>query len=630
MSRNLFQVLHERVPPQEADALVRAAREKLAGAGSRRAQRAAALVDLAGVLLVRYQYTGSRTDLDESAELLAEAVHTTPPRHQLHFFAQRMLVGPLLARQRSHDLAEAVKILRELHERKPLDSVRGATLLLQLGLGLLAESQRTGQSALLDEGIEVLERAAGRFPPAGPGARGMTAELVWSGLAMALTARHSTRSSVDPQDAERARELFANIDSGAFSELVPEFARIRDQAKLLLSEEWGKVPAAPATATHGEVSTIVPIRQKFQHAEVGAAMLRHAVSYGSSGDLRLMDEQIEMLRVDLAGIHDDDSLHKVTVISLAQLHSIRFRTRQLAGVAGAQEDLDEAMHLARAVGETSDSELAGQAGAVAGQCLLDRYGLGLGTRADLDEAVRQLRRAIARFGDTNRHALAITTCLAEALVARGSAEGDPADLDEAEDILIRLRERLSAPEVRAIAAARLAMALQHRAVLSGQTEDRLRATKAARAGAEETASSVVWGYDAALLWARWAWAHGSAKDSADAHRLVISRLYRLAGAQLDRGYAELALRRASGGILGRAVRALVGDHRVTEAVVAAEAGRGVLLSLALQRERQALDEGVPAGLRERFERARDRLCAAEASAAELASGRLTIRTRRNP
>ncbi|QKV74887.1 hypothetical protein [Amycolatopsis sp. Hca4] len=616
MPLSSFQIASKLVPPHDVDRLIQVAREKVDEAGARRARRATALVKLAGLVLIRYQHTGRLADLDENLDLLATAIDTTPARHQLHIFAQRLLAVSLIARRRPEDIRTAIDLLRELLGGSAQPSQADGVTLMQLGMALLSESYATGESAMLDEAVAVLDTAASRVSRA----KGLAAEVIRFALLIGLTARYKKHWSADPQDAERARKIMDTLDPAALCELFPETPRIFDQVGIILGGELPEEPRGPAITSSGRTSEFLPVRLQFEHMNAASDTLRSASEYGTAGDLRIIDEQIGSLREQLASRIAEEQLAEVVMVPLAQLHAVRFRTLQLAGLSG-REDLDEALRLAKEAGRAATIDLAGQTSAIIGQCLLDRYGLGLGNALDLREGVRHLRLAAASFEATDRLSLALSLSLADALLAQGSTEGDPACIDEAEDLLLKLRVRPAAPELRPVAAARLALVRQHRAALSGLTEHLLAAAETTRAAAEENSSSVVWGYDTALLWARWSWEYGSTRDAADAHALLLRQLHRLASAQLDRGYAELAVRRGAGGIVGRVMRALVADDRIIEAAVGAEAGRGILLSLALERDRDLLGADVPAKLRARFEQARERVRAAEAAATELTDGR---------
>jgi hypothetical protein len=55
--------------------------------------------------------------------------------------------------------------------------------------------------------------------------------------------------------------------------------------------------------------------------------------------------------------------------------------------------------------------------------------------------------------------------------------------------------------------------------------------------------------------------YGDTQDRADAHRLTVRNISRIARAQLERGYAELALRRVAGGLRAPAAFTLIAADR---------------------------------------------------------------------
>ncbi|ONI84534.1 hypothetical protein ALI22I_28690 [Saccharothrix sp. ALI-22-I] len=617
-------------PGDQVDEQVRAAREALVKAGSNRSRRVEGLIYLAAALYGRHQYTHQQAEVDEGVELLRQAISLTPARHQLRDKAERVLALLLCVRMTPDAVAESITLTAGLLNRRALESTQDAMLLVQLGMALTAASNHGGSTGLLDDGVALLERAADTTTTAGSAIKRLKADLARFALAIALTARYSVRWSTDPRDAERAGELLEGLDVDRVEQTLPGFEDLLRQMKHGLAAvraQNGGAPGQPSPdpvvvprATSGPMSGAMG---KSLHTT--RSLLDAGIAYGMTSDLASFDAWLADLREELHGLADDSPLRESLLVCLAQVHSLRFRNRQLAGLADARWDLDQALSFAREAVALPVRDVDSMADGVLAVCLLDRYILGLGTKADLEESVELLRHAIARCRADSRSALAVSGTLAEALVARGAANHSLEDINEAEDVLVTFYERL-APQspVRPIAAVRLAVFLQHRSALTGDTEDVLRASAASRtsmAAAAET--SIVWAYDAALHWAHWTWDYGPAAERADAYQQVVRFLYRLARAQSDRGHAEFALRRSSQGVLARAMRALAADGRFTDAVVSAETGRAVLLSAALERDGPALDDAIPAELRQRFSDAGERLRAAESAAAQVAANQLT-------
>ncbi|WIX92528.1 hypothetical protein [Amycolatopsis sp. DG1A-15b] len=616
--------------PDEVDLRIRKARDRVAGARDRKS-RVEALTELAMFLSHRYmRHTGLRADLDESIGHLRDAISLARTQPGPRARAERLLSAVLCARHRPGDLQEVITLVGRLLAQQGVDVRQNGPLLSHLGMALLAESQLTTDSAKLDEGITMLEKAIERMPASRTPAGRAHADMIRYVLALALAGRYALHWSADRADLTKATELISAVDEDELGRLVPGFTEFKEQVEhglgIVMSAMTGeRLEVMPAPETHRTTPDGFLGRQ-FVRLGATTSTLTSTEAY-RVGDLRSVDEQIESLREELAGLSPDDYLRRSTLILLAQLHCTRFRNRQLAGMADARTDLDAAQQYARTAFESSAPGSIGAAAGVLGSCLLDRFALGLGDRADLDEAVRLMRTAMTHYAEHSRSALAICCSLGEVLMLRGSLEGGSFDdIEEAERLLVTLAERQPANSPLApVAKVRLAVLLQYRSALTADTEDRLRASLVSRRSVETAADAgVLWAYDAAASWARWAWHCGDTRDRAEAHQLAVQCLSRMTRAQLGRDYAELALRRVSADLVTRAAFTLSAAGTPREAVVTTETGRGILLSAALERDGVQLDETIPADLRRRFREARDRLRAAEAAVREFTDDRLDV------
>jgi hypothetical protein len=619
------------MPPDELDIMIRKERDRLAGARDRR-RRVDALTGLAFLLTHRHlRHSGLRADLDESIDHLREAIGLARTQPEPRAKAGRLLAAALCARHRPGDFTEVVSLVGWLLTQQGFDTRQDGTLLVHLGMALLAESQLTADSAKLDEGIVMLEKAVDGTPAGRSVAWRVKSGLIRYVLALALAGRYALHWSSDHRDLVKATALLNTVDTEELGRFVPGFADFKERVdhglSITLSALTGdKLDVLPVPGGRGAAPTTGLLGRQFDKLGATISTLASSEAY-RGGDLRSIDEQIERLRAELAGMPPDDYLRGSTLVLLSHLHSARFRNRKLAGMADARADLDTAQHYARTAFELSEPDSVGSAAGLLGVCLLDRFALGVGDLADLDEAIRLMRTAMTHHAERSRNALAICCSLSEALLARGSRQGGNfGDIEEAERLLVTFHERQPANSpLKPVAEVRLAVLLQHRSALTGETEDRLRAALASRRGAEAAADAgALWAYDAASSWARWAAEYGGTQDRADAHQLAVRHLSRMAGAQLGRGYAELALRRVSGGLIARAAFTLSVAGRSAEAVVTTETGRAILLSATLARDGVQLDETIPAGLRQRFHEALDRLRAAETAAMEMTDDRLAI------
>lgn len=619
-------------PPDELDIMIREARDRLAAARDRRS-RVDALTEVAMLLSHRHmRHTEVRADIDESIDLLREAISLARTRPVPRARAERLLAGLLCARHGPGDLTEVISLVGRMLAQQEFDARQDSMLLTHLSMALLAESQLSTDPAKLDEAIAMIEKAADQMPAGRSIVRRANAGIVNYVLALALAGRYALHWSADRQDLTKAADLLATVDIEELNQIVPGFADFQARVQHGLNVVMSNITGDAVDLTHVPDTGHAPptaglLGQRLERMAGVTSTVTSTTAY-RVGDLRSLDEQIERLQEELDGMRPDDYLLGSTLVFLAHLHGTRFRNRHFAGMADARTDLDAAQRYARTAFELSMPDSHGDAAGMLGRCLLDRFSLGLGTRADLDEAVRLMRRAMAHFAENSRNALAMGSSLSEALLLRGSQEdGNFDDIEEAERLLVTLNERQPAnsPLV-PVARVRLAVLLQHRSALTGDTEDRLRASLASRTSAEAAADvGALWAYDAAAAWARWAWQYGDPRDRADAHQLAVRYLSQMARAQLGRGYAEQALRRVSAGLTARAAITLTATSRLEEAVVTTETGRAILLSTTLERDGIHLDETIPAELRLRFGKALDRLRAAETAAMELTDDRLVIK-----
>jgi hypothetical protein len=501
--------------------------------------------------------------------------------------------------------------------------------LAQLGMALLASYLTDDEPQLVRDAVELLEQAERSAPAPVGKVRRTVCALIGLALSCALAGRFLNSAPSDPADGRRALDLMSAVDLDAAAELVPDVGTVMRQVEHTVRRGMavaGVVTEAdpprsaagrqqtPGAATHWGRT----MRSLVGRLDATGELLESAQSYLTAGSLQPLDERLAAARRELdAAQATDDPNRGTLLVLLAQLHHLRYRNLRLSDLPDARRDLDEAIRLADLASAEDDPHAAGEISCLRGSCLLDRYLEDLGSPPDLDDAVRLLRRGAAHGEPMSRTGLARQLPLVEALLARAWRDGAAEDLDEAEDILLTLLERMrEVTPARQLIAVRLANLRMHRAAGTGDTEDLLRASRDGRQASEDAGQvSAIWGYDAAMFWASWSWERAPMSERADAYQRAVACLHRLARNQLSRTYSEIALRRRSGGVTARAMYALARTERPVEAVVAAETGRAVLLAIALDAKRPVLSDAVDPRLRHRFQLAADRLAAAEADAA---------------
>lgn len=610
---------------------IQATREAVERVRGNPADRASMVLYLAAQLFADFRDGQRRSELHEAIDLLREVITLAPRGRLVRRQAEFMLVLSLSMRIDPGDASEAIVLAERLLATAGPDSAETPKLAFALGGALLArqvDQAGTGDDISLDKLDRVIDRldrvvrqtaTAAAHTAIGE----MNADLMRLGLAMCMAGRFQARASADPADVDRIRALLATLDEERLAAVLPGVEQVIQTIKaglptsLNILGEGGGDPRRMASGE--ELGTVVrpgPVRQ-FTTEMLGLAdsiqRVTTVASLGYEGNLHAIDELVARNREDVAKEHAGGARRLLALVGLSQVLLMRFRTRRLAGMPDARRDLDEATRVTQQAMADPDGPGNSSVLAAFGRCLLDRYTEGLGTPADLDDALRYMERAVFREAPDARHALANRIILAEALMARGYRDGDLDDFDRALETLEVFQQRLPPGSAfRANTAVRIAIVLQHRSAALRETEELLQASLASRKATEDVAQvSVIWAYDSAWHWANWAWEHAPVAERAEAHLQALGWLYRLARAQLTRGAAETALRRQTQNLVARTVRAAVGAGRLAEAVVAAETGRAVMLSLVLQRRETELSTVADAGLRERFQRASERLAAAE-------------------
>ncbi|MEU8183562.1 hypothetical protein AB0B85_17045 [Micromonospora sp. NPDC049044] len=604
------------IPCHQVDAAVQDAEDRLSASDGRSAMdRVAALWSLSFALLSRFTCTHSSADLDRAVTAVRTARELVPaarPEARTMATWLAMLLG---SRNRPEDVVEAMTTIEAVQRRVRSASVEHATLDMVYGALLIPQYLRfrhaddlAGAIGRLERALEVLDRevANDRSSPQLAAVTAQAAAMTRSQLVAALTAREGSPDA-DEHDAERIRALLATVDR-----LSPEAAFAADSIERVRVLQQGLVRgegADPLTVARSvSFAQDVPHPGAVGHLTSLGELLQDSVRYGVQGDLHALDAQIHAMETQRADPDQHDSDPPSTVAGLAMLYQLRSRTKALSDDPSAGPDriratdlAEEALALAGGSGDVARMVLAG--------CKLDDYRPDGPNQHLLDDAVTLLRRATSGGTLSPELRRVARAQLAEALAARGWRDGDLDQIDEAVDLVTTHRDRFRPGSLHhAIASSRVAAMLHVRAEATGTTEDQLRAADASRKAATWTAEhSLIWAFDTALAWADWSWRRRRMDDAGDACLLALRALNRLARAQLSRAHSELILRRRSQSLVGRAGYALARRDRLTEAVVALESGRAVLLSTALERDLVGLSGPRHAPVRDRYRRAVQRL-----------------------
>ncbi|MEU8328760.1 hypothetical protein [Micromonospora sp. NPDC048839] len=588
----------------------------MSASGGRSAMdRVAALWSLSAALFSRFLCAHSSADLDRAITAVRTARQLVPVARPEARTMATWLAVLLGSRNRPEDVAEAMTTIEAAERSVRSDSLEHATLDMVYAALLLPQFLRfrrgddlSGAIGRLERALEVLDRevAKDRSNPQLAAVTAQAAALTRSHLAAALRAREGSPDG-DERDEERIRALLATVDR-----LSPEAAFVADSVERVRVLRQGLVrgEAADPLAVAQSISFAdgVPHPGAVRQMTSLTELVQDSMRYGVQGDLHALDAQITAIETQRADPDQHDPDPPSTLAGLAMLYQLRSRTKALSHDPSAGPDRVRAADLAGEVlalpGGSSDVARMVLAG-----CKLDDYRPDGPNQRLLDDAVRLLRRATSGGTLTPEMRRAARGQLAEALAARGWRDSDLDQIDEAVELVTTHRDRYRPGSLHhAIGSSRVAAMLHVRAEATGTTEDQLRAADASRKASTWTAEhSLIWAFDTALAWADWSWRRRRMDDAGDACLLALRALNRLARAQLSRAHSELILRRRSQSLVGRAGYALARRDRLTEAVVALESGRAVLLSTALERDLVGLTSPRHAPVRDRYRRAVQRL-----------------------
>ncbi|MFE3188033.1 CHAT domain-containing protein [Nocardia sp. NPDC059240] len=570
--------------------------------------RGACLANLAGTFGTRFTRTGVMADLDSAIDYGRKAVGTAEPGDpDLAGWLSNLGVFLEIRFERigmSADIDEAVQMARSALEITSMADPNRGGRLSSLGNALRIRFEYSDSLDDLDESIRAHEEAVAAGPPDGP-YRG----LRLSNLASAHRARFERQGRLDDLDesielnrAAAVAMADENPDRPRVLSNLGNALRIRFQHNgiqqdleeaVRVGRSAVEVTPADHAALRSRLSNLGSVlRIRFQHLgtltdlneSIRAARDVVALTPPDHADLRRylsnlgnmlliryertdavedLDESIELGRhaLGLTPLHHPDQPGMRS--SLAGVLETRF------GRAGELADLDEAVDLRRSTVEASEPGHADRAHYLShlGDALRQRFEK-TGLAADLDESIRLGRAAVEMTGIDEASRGSRLLALGVALRALCDVTGRPADLAEAGTALEQAATATQArPSVRMVAA---------------------------RIGADLFASS-------------------QPNRAARLIETAVGLLAQVAPRQLQRSDQQFALARHAGLAADAAALALADPEtpqheRALRAVQLMEAGRGVLLSQALQVRSDLTDLAkVQPDLASSFIRLRERL-----------------------
>jgi hypothetical protein len=580
------------------------------------ALRAVVLNNAGGLLLRCAWVEGSDADLESAIAMLRQAVALTPPGSQL-LPGRLANLGVALREsyRRSSDppvLREALRVLRAAVAAAPGSSAPAARSNLALVLEELY--LREGDLTHLDEAVAGCESALDD-PAIDPGLR---TDLLQQ-LGNTLRRRFEARAEVG--DLDRAVEVLDQVVAATPVTSPRRHRSLVDLGIALLDRHARR--GAPQDLERA-IGSFVAAAQAVGPASpdrpgclvhLGLGYYRRFEVAGTLDDLDravgLLDEAVRISPPD--GVD--------TPAWVANLATI---LRERARLAGAGDDLDRAI---RALETASSGTPAGSPQQTAyltnlGNALRDRY-QATGHARDLDAAVAVHERALATAAPRAADRRTLQANLGVDLWDRYQRTGSAGELERAITLLGQAagRDRPDqADQPRRLIA--LAMALADRYALTGDDQDRSEALAAYAEGCRQgLGSDPESTLQAAERWGGWAAARGWWDQAATAYGMAMTALLTAVGVQLVREYKERWLHR--GPRLGAHVaQALAAVGRLPDAARGLEAGRGVLLAEALDRDRadlRQLASGHP-GLAARYREAAQRVQALEGRSLALPGG----------
>jgi tetratricopeptide (TPR) repeat protein len=360
----------------------------------------------------------------------------------------------------------------------------------------------------------------------------------------------------DRDRAEHARNLVVA--------LAGRYDRTRDVADLNEAVELGQ---APFTVDHHEDSEVLALRL--------AAARAQRLRYEQLGDSVDLDESLSLMRKAVAVAVDRQQIFAATSELSWALYNQYQRTDYLP-------DLREAISMCERAIASTGRRSRHRLTQWMNLCYFLTISSESGSLTDLDRAIVVGDRVVARLSKRDRLRPGALYSLASAYRHRYERRGLAADVDRAIELTLEAVARVASDHPnQARFHIGAAMAFQQRHVETGQAEDLRLALDHARAATIAPHASPAIRVICGLGWVEIAAKAGDHAEAVRAFEHVVPVLPQLASPALARTDQERRLTRGLGAA-GIAAGCALAIGRPETAVTLLEAGRGVLLSRALE------------------------------------------------
>jgi tetratricopeptide (TPR) repeat protein len=407
-------------------------------------ERAEYMCDLGVVLRARFDFTGDRTELDEAVDLGRRAVELTPVDDSS--IAVRLSSLGLALHTRfesfggSADLHEAVDTLRKAVRSAPELGHDLSGNLSNLALALRARFEFTGERADLDEAIAIGRRALDTTPQGHH-----TRPSMLSNLGLALQCRFELTS--DRSDTDEAVELGRLALEATPSDDPRRFGRSSNLAGALrirfeLTGDRSDLDQAVEISGRSADGTHEGHPLQADYLSNLATVLR--TRFDLTGDRDDLDQAVTVAERAVQTVTTDHPRRGHHLSNLSAVLQRRFEH------TGGHADLGEAIKVARQAVKATPEESPVHAGLLSNLSLaLQRRFEHTGGHADTDEAVAVARQAVKATPEGNSDRAKRMCNLALVLQARFQFTNDPMDRTSAIDALSNAwADRLAAPSVR--------------------------------------------------------------------------------------------------------------------------------------------------------------------------------------
>jgi tetratricopeptide (TPR) repeat protein len=540
--------------------------------------RGAVLTTLNHALLTRYEWLGSREDLDEAIEDGRQAVGMISEDNPGGRTRALMNLGEaLLARyERSGslpDLDEAVQAERAAVTCVPEASPARAGCLSGLSNVLRTRFQRSGSLADADQAVEAALQAVAISSKDDPNRAGYL-----SNLGTARRCRFERSGSL--ADLDQAVEACQEAVATARRDDPLQVAYLSNLCNVLRARYWRSGSLADldqAIAAARQAVTVIP--EGHDNRAVPLVNLAGALfsRYERSGSLADLDQAIEAGRQAAGAMLEGRPGRAGCLLDLGVALLSRYER------SGSLADLDQAIEADRlALAATPEDDSSGRARCLSaiGDALLNRYWQS-GDPRDIAEAIDLERQAVAAIPDGHPRQAAYLSNLGSALRVRYQRSPESADLDEAIEASRRAADGIPEDDpARATCLLGLGIALATRYAGSGAAGDLDEAIQASRQAAGMQIAPPSLRTRAAVTGARLSASATRWEDATDGFRTAIGLLGFVAPRSLARRDQEHALESLVG-LANDAAACCIRAGLPDLAVELLEQGRGILLGQAL-------------------------------------------------